>query len=98
MTDDFAESHGEGEQDMPFATCWCLLPPAAVEYLEGQRDPEDPQNYERILRYRTKTRIDALADELALLHETGHEDIVRSFFKQATENRRDASLNDYGDG
>ena len=49
-------------------------------FLRGEKDVENPDQYERNLRYRANQRKDQMAEDLKLLEKEGHEDIVAGFY------------------
>ena len=66
-----------GNQSAPSA----ILSPNHREFLRGEKDDvSNPKQYESNLRYRANNTVEQMAEDLALLEETGHEDIVARFY------------------
>lgn len=49
-------------------------------FLRGEKDVENPDQYERNLRHRASQRVEQMAEDLAVLEEHGHDDIVAEFY------------------
>lgn len=60
-----------------------LLSSSQRAFLRGENDEiENPEQYKRNLRHRAKQRAGQMAEDLALLEEHGHDDIVAQFYHE----------------
>lgn len=66
-----------------------LLSDSQRAFLRGEKDDiENPEQYERNLRYRANQRVEQMAEDLALLEEHGHDDIVAEFYHEVNRIER----------
>jgi hypothetical protein len=57
-----------------------LLSKGEREFLRGERTQiQDPDGYRNNVRHRVRQRIDQIEDDLQLLEDAGHDDIVQEF-------------------
>lgn len=65
-----------------------LLSQAEREFLNGDRDVENPDGYHGNLRHRARKRIEQIERDLELLDEHGHDDIVNEFWNKYSEHEQ----------
>ena len=66
-----------------------LLSDSQRAFLRGENeDIENPEQYERNIRYRASQRVGQMAEDLALLEKHGHEDIVAEFYHEVNRIER----------
>lgn len=65
-----------------------LITDAEREFLRGEKDVEDPEQYRRTIRYRVRQRAEQYPSDLMLLQEEGHDDLVALFYGQIVQDIR----------
>lgn len=55
---------------------------AEREFLRGENEVEDPDGYERNLKYRAKQQMERIEDDLELLERNGFDDLAEEFFNR----------------
>lgn len=67
-----------------------LLSDAERAFLRGERDGEidNPEQYERNVRYNVRQRIGELTEDLDLLEAHGHDDLIAQFYHEVSRTER----------